>query len=124
MGEDKSLGYLVEKDGLKIFYAGRHACKNDSSQMIMYQKGINYLKSHGPIDIVILPINGRHIDLDYEPYLYLLDVLSPKAIYLMSDELVYEEPKKCVNVIQKKGIPVKYPEGGIAYGERFRYKRD
>ena len=116
-----SLGFLVETDGLKIFYAGLHACNNDSSQMVIYQKEIDYLKPYGPIDIVILPINGRHIRLDYEPYLYLIDALSPKTIYLMSDELVYEEPKKCVKVLQSKGIPVKYPEGGIAYGERFYY---
>ncbi len=124
MGGGKGLGYIVETDGLKIFYAGRHACKNDSSKMVRYQKGIDYLKPYGPIDIVILPINGRHISLDYEPYLYLIDKLSPKAIYLMSDELVNEEPKKCVKILQPKGIPVKYPEGGIAYGERFHYKKN
>jgi len=118
------LGYLVETDGLKIFYAGLHACNNDSSQMVIYQKEIDYLKPYGPIDIVILPINGRHIRLDYEPYLYLIDALSPKTIYLMSDEFVNEEPKKCVKVLQSKGIPVKYPEGGIAYGERFHYKKN
>jgi ankyrin repeat protein len=121
---DKSIGYLVETDGLKIFYAGFHACKNDSSQMVIYQKEIDYLKPYGPIDIVILPINGRHIRLEYEPYLYLIDALSPKTIYLMSDEFVNEEPKKCVKVLQSKGIPVKYPEGGIAYGERFHYKKN
>ncbi len=119
----KSIGYLVETDGLKIFYAGFHACENDSSQMVIYQKEIDYLKPYGPIDIVILPINGRHIRLDYEPYLYLIDALSPKTIYLMSDEFVNEEPKKCVKVLESKGIPVKYPEGGIAYGERFHYLR-
>ena len=121
LGSGKGLGYLVETDGLKIFYAGRHACRNDSSQMVIYKKGIDYLKPYGPIDIVILPINGRHIRLDYEPYLYLIDELSPKIIFLMSDELVNEEPKKCIRVLKARNIPVKYPEGGIATGERFHY---
>lgn len=118
------LGYLVETDGLKILYSGLHASKNDSIQMVKYRKEIDYLKPNGPIDIVILPIKGRHIDLDYEPYLYLIDQLSPKAIYLLSDELVNEEPKKCVKVLQVRNIPVNYPEGGIALGERFHYIRD
>jgi len=117
----KGLGYLVETDGVKIFYSGLHACKNDSSQMIKYRKEIDYLKPHGPIDIAILPINGRHTSLEYEPYLYLIDNLSPKVIYLLSDELVNEEPKKCVKVLQARSVPVKYPEGGIAIGERFHY---
>ena len=118
------LGYLVETDSLKIFYPGLHVCKNDSSQMIIYRKEIDYLKTFGPIDIVILPINGRHISLDYEPYLYLIDQLSPKVIYLFSDELVNEEPKKCIKVLQARNIPIKYPEGGIAAGERFHYLRE
>ncbi|HEY4788422.1 MAG TPA: hypothetical protein VIH57_20360, partial [Bacteroidales bacterium] len=111
-------------DGLKIFYSGLHTCKQDSLQMIVYRKEIDYLKPYGPIDIAILPIKGRHIDLDYEPYLYLIDQLSPKVIYLLSDELVNEEPKKCVKVLKARNIPVKYPEGGIAIGERFHYLRD
>jgi ankyrin repeat protein len=118
------LGYLVETDGLKIFYTGLHACKNDSLQMVKYRKEIDYLKPNGPIDIVILPIKGRHLDLDYEPYLYLIDQLSPKVIYLLSDELVNEEPKKCVKVLQVRNIPINYPEGGIAVGERFHYIRE
>jgi len=118
------LGYLVETDGLKICYAGLHACKNDSLQMVKYRKEIDYLKPSAPIDIAILPIKGRHLDIDYEPYLYLIDQLSPKVIYLLSDELVNEEPKKCVKVLQVRNIPVNYPEGGIALGERFHYFRE
>lgn len=119
-----SLGYLVEADGVKIFYAGLHASDNDSLQVIKYRKDIDLLKPFGPIDIVILPIKGNHIYLTYEPYLYLLDQLSPKVVYLMGDNLATEEHTKCIEVLQTCNIPVEYPEGGIAIGERFHYLRD
>ncbi len=119
-----SLGYLVEADGVKIFYAGLQASDNDSLHVIKYRKEIDLLKPFGPIDIVILPIRGNHIYLTYEPYLYLLDQLSPKAVYLMGDNLVTKEHTKCVEVLQTRNIPVEYPDGGIAIGERFHYLRD
>jgi hypothetical protein len=117
----EGLGYLVETDGLKIFHAGLLASGNGTSQMEEYRKQIDFLKPFGPIDIVILPIKGRHLTIAYEPYLYLLDQLSPKAVYLIGDDLATEEHKKCVEVLRARNIPVSYPEGGIAMGERFHY---
>ncbi len=120
----EGMGYLVEADGVKIFHAGLHASGNRASEVDTYRKEIDFLKPFGPIDIAILPIKGRHIDPVYEPYLYLIDQLSPKAIYLIGDDLVTEEHKKCVQVLRARNIPVAYPEGGIATGERFHFRRD
>ncbi len=120
----KGLGYLVEADGVKIFHAGLHASGNGASQMEEYRKQVDFLKSFGPIDIAILPIKGVHVNIAYEPYLYLLDQLSPKAVYLIGDDLVSEEHRKCVEVLRARNIPVAYPEGGIALGERFHYLRE
>jgi L-ascorbate metabolism protein UlaG (beta-lactamase superfamily) len=123
--EREGLGYLVEADGVKIFHAGLHVSDNNASNVAKYRKEIDFLKPFGPIDIAILPINGRHVfNIAYEPYLYLLDQLSPKAVYLIGDDLVTEEHKKCVEVLRARNIPVRYPEGGIAIGERFHYLRD
>jgi hypothetical protein len=118
------IGYLVEADGLKIFYAGLQSSNNDSLQIIKYHKDIDDMKPFGPVDIAILPINGTHIDVAYEPYLYLIDQLSPKAIYLMGDKLITKEHTRCIEVLQSRNIPVACPEGGLAEGERFRFYRD
>jgi ankyrin repeat protein len=118
------LGYLVEADGVKIFHTGLHGSSNDSTQLDEYRKEIDFLKPFGPIDIAIVPIKGRHLyNLAYEPYLYMLDQLSPKAVYLAGDSWVTDEHKKCVEVLRARNIPVLYPEGGIAVGERFHYLR-
>jgi ankyrin repeat protein len=121
--EREGLGYLVEADGVKIFHPGLHVSSNQESKLAMYRKEIDFLKPFGPIDIAILPIKGRHINLDYEPYLYLIDQLSPRAIYLIGDDLVGDEHKKCAEVLGARDIPMAYPQGGIAMGERFHYLR-
>jgi len=120
----EGLGYLVEVDGVKVFHAGLHASRNDPTQMDQYRKEIDFLKPFGPIDIAILPIKGRHLNIAYEPYLYLLDQLAPKAVYLIGDDLATEEHKKCVQVLRARHVPVAFPEGGIAVGERFHYLPD
>jgi ankyrin repeat protein len=122
---DEGLGYLVEADDVKIFYPGLHAPGgNKASEIEKYRKEIDFLKPFVPVDIVILPITGRHIYFEYEPYLYLIDQLAPKAIYLIGDDLATEEHRKCLEVLKARNIPVHYPEGGIAMGERFHYLRD
>jgi hypothetical protein len=121
-GGARGVGYLVEADGVKIFHGGFHASDNQASQMERYRKEVDYLKPFGPIDIAILSVGG-HLAADYEPYLYLLDQLSPKAVYLMGGDQVTEEYPKCVKVLRAREIPVTYPEGGIATGERFHFIR-
>jgi hypothetical protein len=116
------LGYLVEADGLKVFHAGFHASGNETSQMERYRKEIDFLKPFGPIDVAILSVSG-HFAAVYEPYLYLLDQLSPKAVYLMGGDQVTEEYPKCAEILRARNIPVEYPEGGRAIGERFHYLR-
>jgi ankyrin repeat protein len=121
----KGLGYLVEADGVKIFHAGLHFSDNNPSNVTKFRKEIDFLKSYGPIDIAILPIKGRHLEsFAYEPYLYMIDQLAPKAIYLIGEELVTEELLKCIEVLKSRNVPVFYPEGGIAMGERFHYFRE
>ena len=122
-GRIKVLGYLVEADGMKIFHAGLHAPYDWKSQKEQYEKEIGFLKPFGPIDIAILPISGRHITIDYEAYLHLIDQLSPKAIYLIGEELNTEEHLKCIEVLKKRDVPVYYPDGAIAIGQRFHYLR-
>jgi len=116
------LGYLVETDGLKIVHAGFHACNNSTSEMERYRQTIDLLKPLGPIDIVILTVNG-HLDIAYEPYLYLLDQLSPNAIYLGGGDAATEEYARCADIVNSRAIPVNYPEGGRAMGERYHYLR-
>jgi ankyrin repeat protein len=119
------LGYLIDADGVKIFHAGLHVSGNGASQLEKFRKEIDFLKPFGPIDIAILPIKGRHLEsVDYESYLYLIDQLSPKVIYLIGEDLVTEEHRKCLEVLMARIVPVFYPEGGIATGERFHYLRE
>ncbi len=123
-GSGEGLGYLVETDGLKIFHAGLLAARNDAAQLESFRKEVDFLKPFGPIDVVILPVKNRHLDIAYEPYLYLLDTLAPRAVYLIGDNLASEEHKKCVEVLRARGIPVAYPEGGMAVGARFHFLQD
>jgi ankyrin repeat protein len=122
-GEEKGMGYLVEVDGVKIFYAGLHASGSEASQVEKYQKEIDFLKPFGPIDIAMLFTQG-HLTVAYEPYLYMIDQLAPKAVYLMGGDYVTDQYPVCVEVLKARNIPVKYPEGGKAVGERFHYLRD
>ena len=115
------LGYLVEVDGVKLFQAGLHSSDNDSTRLTKYKKGIDCLKPFGPIDFAILPIGGHHMSAAYEPYLYLIDQLTPKAIYLIGSDWDTEEHKKCITVLETRDVPVFYPDGGIAKGQRFHY---
>jgi ankyrin repeat protein len=122
--KDNGLGYLVEADMVKFFHAGLHASSNDPKQLKKYRKEIDCLKPYGPIDFAILPIGGRHINIAYKHYLYLIDLLSPKAIYLIGYDLVYDEHLKCLKALEKRNVPVEYPNGGVALGQRFHYVRD
>ncbi len=119
----EGLGYLVEVDDLKIFHAGLHGSRNRESQLEKFKNEIDFLKPFGPIDFAILPIRGRHINIDYEPYLYLIDQLNPKAIYLIGEELNTEEHLKCLEVLKARNVPVFYPDGGVAVGQRFHYQK-
>ena len=120
----EGLGYLVEADGVKVFHAGAHASSNKASEVESYRNEIDFLKAFGPIDFAILPVNGRHVWwIDYASYLYLIDQLAPKAVYLIGDDLANEEHRKCLEVLKARNVPVYYPEGGIAVGERFHYVR-
>lgn len=120
---NRGMGYLVEVDGIKVFHSGFHASGNDSSQIEKYRKEIDFLKTYGPIDIAILPING-HYRVTYENYLYLLDQLTPKTVYLMGDPGVPEEEAKCVEALKARNVPVNYPDGGLAIGQRFHFIRE
>lgn len=119
----RGVGYLVEVDGLKIFHAGLHAASANVGEVAAYRREVDHLARCGPIDIAILPIRGRHISIDYEPYLYLIDQLTPKAIYLIGDDLTTEEHRKCLEVLRARNVRVLYPDGGIAVGQRFYYVR-
>ncbi|MCG8525080.1 MAG: ankyrin repeat domain-containing protein [Opitutales bacterium] len=116
------VGYLVEVDGLKIFHAGLHSARRQE-QVEEYRAGIDLLKSHQPIDIAILPVRGRHLPLAYENYRYLIEELSPGAIYLIGDDRVREEHRRCLSILHDCGVPIFYPDGGVAVGQRFFYER-
>lgn len=122
-GGATGVGYIVETDGIKIFHSGFHVSGYEPSQIQSYHRKIDSLKSFGPIDIAILTVSG-HLTVNYEPYLFLIDQLSPKAIFLMGGDAATEEYQKCVSALQARDVPVKYPESGRALGERFHYIRD
>ena len=119
------MGYLVEADGVKVFHAGLHVSDNDASNVAEYRKQIDFLKSFGPIDVAILSAHSHHPQIGpaYEPYLYLIDQLSPKAVYKLGANN-REQYTKCVGVLQARNVSVAYPEGGRAMGERFHYLQD
>ena len=118
------VGYLIEVDGLKIFYAGYHVC-NDASQTGKYRKEIDFLNPLGPIDIAILPVSGHMVKpFTYAAYLYLLDQLSPKAVYLTHARGGPEDHEDCAKVLRTRQIPVEYPETRDGRGgDRFHYFR-
>ncbi len=117
------MGYLIEADGVKLFYGAGHVSTNEPLQVERYRKEIDFLEPFGPIDIAILNVNG-HYKVAYEPYLYLLNQLAPKAIYLMGGEGSPGEYPKCADVLRARNIPVKYPECGRVLGDQFHYLRD
>ena len=118
------IGCLVEVDGLNIYYGGLHICGNNASEIERFRKEIDFLKPFGPVDIAILTVQNHSNDVgnDYEPYLYLIDELSPKVIYL-SNANIPEQYTRCAQVLQVRNIPVIYPEVKPA-GDRFHYIRD
>lgn len=116
------MGYLVEVDGVKIFDAGRHLSDDKASNVAKFRKEIDFLKPFGPIDIAFLFINTHDYRNEpaFEHYLYMVDQLSPKAIYLIGGN-IFEQLTKCSEVLKVRNIPVAYMEGGLAKGERFNY---
>ena len=116
------IGYLVEVDGVKIFYGGGHVSSNNALEVARYRKEIDILKPFGSIDIAILRVSG-HFSNAYEPYLYLLDHLTPKTVYLLGGVRSPDEYQKCEEVLRSSNIPIKYPDTRIA-GDRFHYLRD
>jgi ankyrin repeat protein len=119
------MGYLVEADGVKVFHAGLHVTDDNASNVAKYRKEIDFLRPFGPIAVAILSVHSHSNDIGiaYEPFLYLLDQLSPKAVYLLGANIP-EEYTTCAEVLRARNIPVAYPEGGTAMGERFHYLRD
>ena len=79
-------GFLVELDGLVIFFGGDHLLSNES-QRESFMKPLDYLKSMGKaIDLLILPGNflyGRIFPSNLEGVEYAVKLLKPKA-YLSS----------------------------------------
>jgi len=118
------MGYLVEADGVKIFNAGFHVSDNNPSNLARYRKEIDFLKPFGPVDAAIVSVHSHSnsIGADNESHLYLLDELSPQAVYLLGANQPDQYPK-CAEVLRSRGIPVNYPEGGRSKGERFHFIR-
>jgi len=116
------MGYLVEVDGLKIFHAGLHISDNEPEHIEKFRKEIDFLKAYGPVDIVMLTTHSHsnNVGTGYEQYLYLLDKLAPKAIYLWGAN-VPEQYVQCTEFIKVRNIPILYPEIKQANGERFHY---
>jgi ankyrin repeat protein len=85
-GNPSGSGFLVEADGLVIFYGGKHLLRSES-QKEAFRKPIDTLKDRGiEIDLLILPGNfalGRIFPLNLEGVEYAVKTLKPKA-YLAS----------------------------------------
>ena len=117
------VGFLYEVDGVKIFDGKMYLSTNEAKELERYRKGIDSLKSFGPIDIAILRVRND-MNNSYEPYLYLIDQLSPKTVYLVEGVIDLEEYKRCANFLQSRKIEVKYPETNAIAGDRFHYLND
>ena len=85
-GNPSGSGFLVEADGLVIFYGGKHLLRSES-QREAFRKPIDILKDIGKeIDLLILPGNfalGRIFPINLEGVEYAVKTLKPKA-YLAS----------------------------------------
>ncbi len=117
------VGFLFEVDGLKIFNGISYMSTNETSRVEGYRKGIDSLKRFGPIDIAILRVRTDGGNA-YDPYLYLIDQLSPRAVYLVEGIIDPEEYKRCADFLQTRNIEVKYPETNAIAGDRFHYLKD
>ena len=119
------MGYLVEVDGLKIFHAGFHISDDKPEHIKKFRKEIDFLKPFGPIDIVMMTVvsHSNSVGMDYVNYIYLLEQLAPKAIYLFGANTP-ETYTECADVLRKCNIPVVYPKEGRVTGERYHYIRD
>ena len=113
------MAYIVEADGTRIFYGRDHVSTNEANEVEAYRKEIDFLKPYGPVDMAFLRIRG-HFANDYEPYLYLIDKLSPKVVYLTGGEGNPNEYPKCSEILKPRNISVQYPEGKLL-GDRFHY---
>jgi hypothetical protein len=67
--------------------------------------------------------SNRLVGNNYEQYLYLIDQLKPKAIYLWGAN-VPEQYITCADFLKVRNIPIVYPELNQAGGERFYYISD
>lgn len=121
----QGMGYLVEVDGLKIFHAGLHISDDKPEHIEKFRKEIDFLKAFGSIDIVMLSTHSHsnYLGTGYEQYLYLLDELASKAIYLWGAN-VPEQYEMCAEFLKVSNIPIIYPEIKQAAGERFHFPRD
>jgi len=114
------VGFLFEVDGLKIFDCISYASSNKAKELEKYRNGIDAMKLYGPIDIAILRV---HSDMGntYEPYLYLIDQLSPKAIYLTEGFANPDEYLRCADFLSVRKVEVEHPETNMVAGDRFHY---
>jgi ankyrin repeat protein len=75
-------GFLVEADGLVIFYGGKHLLRRESQREAFYEP-IDTLKNRGiEIDLLILPGNfalGRIFPVNLEGVDYAVKTLKPRA---------------------------------------------
>ncbi|MBN2246266.1 MAG: ankyrin repeat domain-containing protein [Candidatus Aminicenantes bacterium] len=75
-------GFLIEVDGVVIFYGGKHLLFEESRRQV-FRKPIDTLKSRGiKIDLLILPGNfayGRIFPINLEGVDYAVKTLEPKA---------------------------------------------
>jgi len=119
------MGYLVEADGVKIFHAGLHQSDNKAENVEKYRQEIDFLKPFGPVDVAVIPAYGHNnrVGTAYEPFLYLIDQLAPKTLYLFGANNQETYPK-CVEILEARDVPIVYPEVKAAKGERFHYRRD
>jgi ankyrin repeat protein len=94
---DAGVGFLVKVDGLTIFHAGDHACKQKDLNEI-YTDEIDYLADKSSsVDLAFLPITGcgfRDPEAVKTGILYALEKLNPDVMFpqhILGFEYQYEE---------------------------------
>lgn len=83
---DAGVGFLVSVDGLVLFHAGDHACK-ESDMKVPYSGEIDFLAENGDkIDLAFIPISGcgfRDPVAVRKGVYYALEKLKPKVMFPM-----------------------------------------
>jgi len=116
------LAYLVDVDGLRIYYGGYHVA-NGPEDRDRFRAAIAALTADGaPVDIAFLPVAGHLIKPNtYEEYPYLIGELRPRSVYLMHGNYGRQAYWECrTRLSDLPDVSIEHPRNE---GDRFHFLR-